>query len=157
MTTTPSTDQIRLVIASTSTHFDQARGLLAELETWDCAQVAKLGLDAALAETFYYSNGDSPLPGEYGPPDGCLLLALSECDPIGCGAFSRQESDICELKRLYVRESHRGRRIGAEILASLVARARESNYRLMRLETVRFMTSAIAMYRSVGFRECREY
>ena len=108
-------------------------------------------------ESFYYSQGDLQLPGDFGPPEGSLLLALEDGKPAGCGAFSRLSSESCELKRLYVRSSYRSRRIGAHIVAALIEQARRANYHSIRLETVTFMSAAIAMYRSLGFRECNPY
>jgi len=152
-----STEPVQILEAATPAHYDQARELMVELMAWDCAQVAKLGLDGALAESFYYSQGELQLPGELASPDGLLLLAVDERGAAGCGAFSKFGPGICELKRMYVRQAYRGRRLGERILATLVQRARQSGYGLIRLETVVFMKSAVAMYQRAGFCVCDPY
>ena len=148
---------VELVETTTPTHFAQARDLMGELMTWDSAQVGKLGLDAALVESFYYNLYDLELPGDFTPPEGSLLLAIDAGEAAGCGGFTRSNEESCELKRLYVRDAYRGRQIAAQIVISLIDHARRANYRSMRLETVTFMKSAIALYRSIGFKDCDAY
>jgi GNAT superfamily N-acetyltransferase len=152
-----SIDGVRLVEPSSRAQFEQARELMNELMAWDCAQVSELGLDSALVQSFYYSQDELKLPGDYARPDGCLLVALDGSQPAGCGAFSRSKPDVCELKRFYVRGAYRGKQIGSRIAAALTIQARQANYRRIRLETVIFMKSAIAMYRRLGFQDCEPY
>ncbi len=128
-----------------------------ELMEWDCSQVLALGLDGSLAEKFYYKTGEFQLPGEYAPPDGFLLLAMDGREAAGCGAFSKLTPKICELKRLYVRDAYRAQGIGARMASLLIDEARRAHYRLIRLETTTFMTSALTMYRRLGFQERAAY
>jgi ribosomal protein S18 acetylase RimI-like enzyme len=97
------------------------------------------------------------LPGAYGPPRGLLLLAHSEGEPCGCGAYRPLEKDACEMKRLYVRPASRGLGIGKMLAGSLIAEARSSGYRIMKLDTIETMVEAISLYRSLGFRETDPY
>ncbi len=128
-----------------------------ELMEWDCSQVLALGLDGSLAEQIYYRSGALQLPGEYAPPDGYLLLAMDGHEGAGCGAFGKLTPDVCELKRMYVRSAYRGQGIGVRMAARLIDEARRANYRWIRLETVAFMTAALATYRRMGFQECAAY
>ncbi len=97
------------------------------------------------------------LPGKYAPPDGALLIAEREGDPCGCIALRRIDGRACEMKRLYVRPACRQLGIGRELVRRLLEEAKAKGYGAMRLDTLPSMRSAIAMYRSFGFREIAPY
>jgi putative acetyltransferase len=98
------------------------------------------------------------LPGEYAPPHGRLILCEVDDRPAGCVALKKLEERICEMKRLYVRPEFRGRDLGLKLVTHLIAEARSAGYSSMRLDTVSgIMDHAIALYRSVGFRDIPPY
>lgn len=111
------------------------------------------------------------LPGEYAPWSGMLLLGLVDDQPAGCVASHRLEgemagghgnllggSDVCEMKRLYVRPAFRGCGVGAELVNSILECAAAIGYRKMRLDTVPSeMGKAVEMYRKIGFVEIPPY
>jgi len=98
------------------------------------------------------------LPGDYAPPNGRLLLAISKGNPAGCVALHKLEQDICEMKRLYVRSQYRGKGLGRELAERVIAEARQLGYKKLRLDTVEpVMKTAVAMYRQLGFREIPPY
>ena len=98
------------------------------------------------------------LPGDYAPPDGRLLLATSNGYPAACVALHKLAPEICEMKRLYVRPQFRGKGFGRELAERVVAEARQIGYKKIRLDTVEpVMTTAVAMYRKLGFREIDPY
>jgi putative acetyltransferase len=97
------------------------------------------------------------LPGGYGPLEGTIVIAYSDGEPAGCGALRRLEGNICEMKRLYVRPDHRGKGIGRALAGTILERARELGYATIKLDTLRSMTEANALYVSLGFTECAPY
>ena len=100
----------------------------------------------------------SGLPGSYAPPAGRLLLAIQGDEAGGCIALRPLADNICEMKRLYVRPRFRGQGLGGELVAAVIDAAREIGYEHMRLDTLPGkMDQAIALYRSIGFREIPPY
>ena len=98
------------------------------------------------------------LPGAYAPPAGRLLLALCDGGAAGCVALRRLESGVCEMKRLYVRPAHRGKRLGGLLVDRIIQEARVAGYQRMRLDTITSsMQDAIAVYRRRGFQEISAY
>jgi putative acetyltransferase len=98
------------------------------------------------------------LPGEYALPDGRLLLAEYEGQLAGCVALHKWQADICEMKRLYLRSSFRGKGLGRALAEAIIGEARSIGYRRMRLDTIEpIMKDAVEMYRKLGFGEVAPY
>lgn len=111
------------------------------------------------------------LPGEYAPWSGMLLLGLVDDQSAGCVAMHRLEgamagtygdlyggSDVCEMKRLYVRPEFRGCGLGRELIDAILKCAAGIGYRRMRLDTIPSeMGAAVEMYRKFGFVEIEPY
>jgi ribosomal protein S18 acetylase RimI-like enzyme len=99
----------------------------------------------------------STLPGKYGPPDGALILVLVDGNGAGCIALRKLSKDICEMKRLYVRDDYRGLGIGRKLINLIIEAARKLNYSYIRLDTLPTMQKAQELYISFGFYDIEPY
>jgi GNAT superfamily N-acetyltransferase len=88
---------------------------------------------------------------------GRLLVARLGDSPVGVGALKPVDDTTAEIKRMYVRPAVQGIGVGRAILARLVRDARAERYATVRLETLRFMTTAHALYRAFGFVETAKF
>jgi GNAT superfamily N-acetyltransferase len=150
-------DSVQIVYADSPEQFEHIRELFGELRAWDSQMTASLGLEGDTVLHFYYNEGAIEVPGEYAPPEGCLLMALYGNQVAGCGAIRRFDEQACEIKRIYVRPAFRGQQIARRLLETLIQQARESGYAQARIETVTFMKEAMALYYSMGFRDIAPY
>jgi GNAT superfamily N-acetyltransferase len=101
----------------------------------------------------YGDAGDaSPIDAaEFVTPHGLFVVVLDDGAPVGMGGWRRYDDGIGELKRMYVRESARGRGIARQLLAHLESTAAEAGIRRLVLETGVAQPEAIALYRSAGY------
>jgi len=104
-----------------------------------------------------FSQELATLPGNYAPPQGCILLAGEAGRFVGCVALRPLEDNICEMKRLYIRSGYRGQGIGRMLACSVIGKAREIGYEKMRLDTVATMNEARTLYYSLEFQNIKAY
>lgn len=97
------------------------------------------------------------LPGKYALPAGGLFLAQRHDQAVGCVAFRPLKDGDCEMKRLYVRPSARGEKLGRRLAVHVCEAARSAGYRRICLDTIDSMREAITLYESLGFREIAPY
>jgi putative acetyltransferase len=97
------------------------------------------------------------LPGQYAPPEGCLILVRVDNSEAGCVALRRFEAYVCEMKRLYLRPRFRKLGLGRQMATIIIEEAVNRGYKTMRLDTLPSMTEAIALYKSMGFVQIDSY
>ncbi len=137
----------RIEHANGAAAIETARALFREYASELGIDLSFQGFDRELAE----------LPGEYLPPAGRLLVAFDRDDAAGCVALRPRSESACEMKRLYVRDAYRGTGLGRRLAEAIVEEAREAGYERMLLDTLPSMERALALYRSLGFRDAEPY
>ncbi len=140
-------DRVHVVPVSGPEQVEQARALVLEYVDW-------LGIDLNFQDL---ESEMREFPGDYAPPDGCLLLAVDEQGPAGCVGLRKLEPGICEMKRLYVQPRCRGQGLGQRLAQAIIDEARALGYAAMRLDTLSTMHPAIALYRGLGFQPTAPY
>ena len=84
-----------------------------------------------------------------------FFVLRHENTPAGCGGiqFYRPESEPAygEVKRMYVRDSFRGKGFGRLILDRLAEHAAQNGIKVLRLETGIYQEAAIRLYEQYGF------
>ena len=147
---------IQVRVATTQADFDLARGHITSFVGW----LKALYPNGTAAVDDYFKSIQPEmqgLPGEYGPPGGCLLLATVDDEPAGLVALRRLTNDVCEMKRMFVDASLHGKGVGYALAARLLVEAQELGYTRMRLETSTRQVAALGLYRRLGFAEIEPY
>ena len=139
---------MKLILATSESDIKEARTLLQEYAAWLGISLCFQNFDRELAA----------LPGEYAPPDGRLLLAFEDDELAGCIALRKIRATTCEMKRLFLRPGFRGRGLGRVLVERIIEEARQIGYTQMCLDTLPGrMDQAIALYKSIGFKEIEPY
>ena len=139
--------QVEITKATSAEDYTAGRTLIEEY-------AAALGVDLCFQN---FSEEMAGLPKIYGSPYGCLLLARTNGELVGCVAVRNQGETVCEMKRLYMKPQHRGTGLGRRLAESAIGYAQQLGYTRMVLDTLPSMTAAQSLYESLGFREVEGY
>ena len=96
-------------------------------------------------------------PADLAPPNGVLLLARVDGEPAGLGGVRHLDTEVAEVKSMYVAPAFRGSGLGRRILARLDEIAIEHGCHAVRLDTSDYLTPAVGLYRAAGYREVPAY
>jgi putative acetyltransferase len=139
---------MEIIQVQSAVDIELARELFREYESW-------LEIDRCFQN---FEKELAQLPGQYTPPDGRLFLAVEDQTVAGCVALRKLGEGICEIKRLFLRPQFRGQGAGRKLAEAIINEARQIGYQRMRLDTLPpKMNDAIALYRSLGFKEIEPY
>jgi putative acetyltransferase len=110
----------------------------------------RLGIDLCFQN---FEQELASLPGRYTG----IWSAEADGEPARIVALRPWADGIGEMKRLCGRPRFQGRGLGKALAETLGAAARQSGSRALRLDTLASMAAAVAIYRSMGFREIEPY
>ena len=91
------------------------------------------------------------------PPSGRFYLIQHSGSYVGVGCLKRLSPAVGEVQRMYVQPRARGIGAGRLLIEQLVEDARTLGYKTVRLESLKVLAAAHALYRSVGFVEIDPY
>ena len=88
---------------------------------------------------------------------GFILLAEHQNVVAGCIGLRPIDTNIGEIKRLYVTQSHRGHGIGRDLIEAAITESKEIGYARLRLDTLPVMKTAQRLYKDLGFKPIAPY
>jgi DNA-binding MarR family transcriptional regulator/GNAT superfamily N-acetyltransferase len=124
--------------------------------TW-CFEQYFAELDARFEAGFNPAISISADAHELTPPAGAVLIARLRGRPVGCGALKMHRDAPAELKRMWIAPAARGLGLGRRLLHELERHAHEAGVTVLRLETNRALSEAIALYRRSGYLEVEAF
>ena len=143
-----------IILASSDADYDEVRDL--------CRDFVKYLLDAhpeyeAHTRAYFhprkYEETLLALPVIHARPKGAILLAKVDDASIGCVMYHELRVGTAEMKRLYVSKHGRGKGVATDLVLESLRMAHADGYGDMRLDSARFLTPAIELYRKLGFKE----
>jgi GNAT superfamily N-acetyltransferase len=146
---------IELVAVDDAATRGAARELIAEYLRWIASVAAasyglSFDVDAMVAS-------DIEDRTKFYPPSGRFYVIRHEGTNVGVGCLKRITPSVAEIQRMYVQPHVRGIGAGRLLLQQLLADARAIGYEAVRLESLKFLSAAHALYKSAGFVEIIPY
>jgi GNAT superfamily N-acetyltransferase len=134
---------------------EAARYLIAEYLRWIASVAAasyglSFDIDAMVAS-------DIEDRAKFYPPSGRFYVIRRKDANVGVGCLKRITPSAAEIQRMYVQPHVRGVGAGRLLLQQLLSDARAIGYEAVRLESLKFLSAAHALYKSVGFAEITPY
>jgi putative acetyltransferase len=126
-----------------------------------CEIIKKTGEDfGAVGEGFGPSDAEVLAMSQHYSDDtaSCYLVATVEDKIVGgSGVAAFNESrHICELRKLFLLPESRGLGIGKRLTEECLKYAKHKGYTQCYLDTLSSMTSAITLYRKLGFKQLKQ-
>lgn len=135
------------LIAGTDLEYTHAVTLFKEYAQW-------LNIDLSFQ---HFDDELLSLKTMYAAPNGGIVLCKDQDEFIGCVGIRKIDNDIAELKRMFVKPAYQKQGIGKILLEKAIELATALNYKIIRLDTLNYMTAAIKLYKQNGFYEMPSY
>ena len=103
--------------------------------------------------TAYYDEGLDHLSEYYREPGRVYYVLLENGTVIGGIGLAGFDGDCCEMQKLYLADSAKGRGLGYLLIDHLENEARKMGYRQVYLETHTNLQAAIHLYEKTGYRQ----
>jgi carbonic anhydrase len=137
----------KLIICKTSEQFNFAKKLTKDYMTWLGEDLCYQGIDKEL-ETFHEM---------YNSPSGAFIYVTIDNEIAGGVGVRKLADGICEMKRLFVYEKHRGLQLGQLMCEELLKISTNLGYKKMRLDTLPKLKKAVKLYKNLGFYKITKY
>ena len=126
---------------------ENTKELIKEYLTWIENDLSFQQIDKELA-TF---------PEKYEEPGGSFFIAKDGDTIVGCIGLRKIQNEVCEMKRLYIKDKYKGIGLGKELIITIIEEAKKKGYRKMRLDTLPKMKAALKLYKEFGFYQIEQY
>lgn len=146
---------VDLVAVESSAHKVAARELILEYLRW-VAHVARTNYEL-IFDVEAMIESDIEDESKFYPPTGRFYLVQHGGHFAGVGCLKCLGEGVGEIQRMYVRPHVRGFGAGRVLVGRLIQDAKELGYLTVRLESLKALGAAHALYRSVGFTEIDPY
>jgi GNAT superfamily N-acetyltransferase len=147
--------RVTLQAVESSSQREAARALVSEYLRWVAGIAASnhgLSFDV---DAMVRSDIDDA--AKFYPPTGRFYLVGSAGGWVGVGALKRLSAAVGEIQRMYIQPHARGLGAGRLLVERLVQDARDMGRTRVRLESLKTLTAAHKLYRSVGFVDIDPY
>jgi GNAT superfamily N-acetyltransferase len=140
---------IELVAVDDAATREAAQSLIAEYLRWIAsAAAASYGLSFDVDAMV---TSDLEDRSKFYPPGGRFYVIRRGDSHVGVGCLKGITPSVAEIQRMYVQPHVRGVGAGRLLLQRLLSDAREIGYEAVRLESLKFLSAAHALYKSAGF------
>ena len=86
-----------------------------------------------------------------------VIIAYADAEAVGCGAIKMYDEQTMEIKRMFVKESHRNQGIAAKLLTQLEDWAKDLSFQKCILETGNNQPEAIRLYQKCNYKIIPNY
>lgn len=137
----------RIIIAESEDQFNSAQGIVA-------AYADYLGVDLSFQNFAGEMAGFSKM---YGLPSGSMILLEVEGSIVGAVGLREFSNGVAEMKRMFILPQYQGCGFGNHLVSSFIERARQLNYRSIKLDTIPRLDKALNLYKKYGFQLIEPY